>query len=175
MNLSLNLTKIDKKNDSRENLIAIRVQTLIDDKYFINDFVEKQSYVSDDHSNSRTHIGSYYFDKEEGIYGGGIDVYLLYTKEQGPLIVGVLSKAMSIAGDNKAVLFELPVALTEDSLARSSELGFDISLPDDETQWIDSDFISETYFGGSTVITTTTQTTFQKTVAEKYHLYITVE
>jgi hypothetical protein len=139
MNISLNLSRIDKQKNNRENLIAIRLQSLVDDKIFINDFVSEQSYITDNHSNSRTHIGGYYFDKELGVLGGGIDTYLVYTKKGGTLLVGTLTKSTDHGDEKQAILFELPLSISQESVARAKELGFNVDLPDDETHWIQAD------------------------------------
>ena len=173
MNISLNLSRVDKQKDHRENLIAIRLQSLVDDRIFINDFVSEQSYITDNHSNSRTHVGSYYFDKELGVLGGGIDIYLVYTKKDGVLLVGTLAKSSNDGDEKQVILFELPLANSPEAVARAKELGFKVDLPDEEAHWIDADLISETYHGGSPVITTDGSTTFQKTIGDKYYLYIT--
>jgi len=173
MNLSLNLSRVNKQKDHIENLIAIHLQPINDNLIFINDFANEQSYISDDRSNSRTLIASYYFDKELGVLGGGIDAYLVYTKKEGILLVGTLTKSSDDGDKKEAILFELPLSDTQEAITRAQELGFRVDLPDEEIQWIDADLISKTYHNGSPVITTDTSTTFQKTISDKYHLYIT--
>lgn len=173
ISLYRNRTAADK---DPKPLIQVRVHELQNSTdLFVTDFLNHDSIIIDDRSNGRTRVANYEFDKSMGIFGNYISVYLVFTKEYGMLVVGIFHKSADSGDGKDIILFELPIEGTSSSIERAGQLGYKINLPDEETQWLDSDFISETYHGGSTVVTTDTSTTYSKTVGENYTVFVVTD
>lgn len=175
MRISIGLYRAGRAKSESKELISSSAVWLSEDVVFIHDHLSKATAINTDRSNGRVHLASYDFDKNNVGFGNSIDAYVIFKKNSAPLLVGILRRNDGGLNSKHTILFELPLSEDEQAFSLARRNGFTVDPPDNETQWIDSDFISETYHDGSPVITTDTSTTYRKEIGKEYAAFISIE